>query len=150
MLLDLFPKAHFVHIVRDPRAVYSSTLRLWRRLAEDEGLQIPETDRLRQFVLDNYLQMYRSFDESRSRIPPNRICQIRYEDLVADPVGQMRTIYDHLELAPFDIVRPAIESFAVEISKFETSQAPTSVEEAQTVVRHWGELVERFGYRDAA
>jgi hypothetical protein len=59
-------------------------------------------------------------------------------------------LHDHLDLAPFDTIRPAIESFVTKMSKFETSQAPTSVEETQTVVRHWGEFVERFGYRDAA
>src|SRR5687768_18104609 len=34
-LLRLFPDARFVHIVRDPYAVYPSTLHLWRILAGD-------------------------------------------------------------------------------------------------------------------
>ena len=108
-VLDCYPNAQFVHIVRDPRAVYSSTLRLWKRLAEDEGLHVPEDDRLRQFVLDNYLQLYRSFDEVQHRIAPNRLCHLRYEELVVDPVGQIRRIYEQLDLAQFDAIQPAIE-----------------------------------------
>jgi omega-hydroxy-beta-dihydromenaquinone-9 sulfotransferase len=148
VLLELFPEARFIHIVRDPRAVYSSTLRLWKRLAEDEGLQVPDPARLKQYVLDNYVQIYRSFEQSRHKIHPDRICQIRYEDLVADPVGQMQIIYEHLDLATFDSVRPALESFAVASSKFETNRLRTSSEDAQIVERHWGEFVESFGYLD--
>ena len=39
-LAEMFPKARFLHIVRDPRSVYPSTMKLWRVLDEAQGLQI--------------------------------------------------------------------------------------------------------------
>ena len=38
-LQALFPRARFVHVVRDPLTVFPSTIRLWMRLATDHGLQ---------------------------------------------------------------------------------------------------------------
>ena len=40
-LLEMFPKAKFVHIVRDPYVIFPSTVNLWKRLYRDEGLQVP-------------------------------------------------------------------------------------------------------------
>ena len=41
VLLEMFPKAKFVHIVRDPYVIFPSTVNLWKRLYRDEGLQMP-------------------------------------------------------------------------------------------------------------
>ena len=38
-LLEVFPDARFVHIVRDPLALFPSTVRLWRTLSQVQGLQ---------------------------------------------------------------------------------------------------------------
>jgi hypothetical protein len=146
VLLALFPNARFVHIVRNPQAVFESTVRLWSRLAEDEGLQAPDVDRLRKFVLKNYVEMYRSFDMSRHKIAPERMCQIRYEDLVSDPVRQLRAIYEQLDLDPFETIEPVIRSLADEIASFETNEHRGSAKDAQTVRRYWRAYVERFGY----
>jgi hypothetical protein len=146
-LLDLFPGARFVHIVRDPHAVYPSTLRLWRRLAEDEGLQVSDFSRLEQCVLDDYVQVYESFEQSGHKIRPDRLCQIKYEDLVTDPVRQMRSIYEHLDLNEFESVRPAIEARAKEIAGFETNQHSTPTKDVLVVQRQWSEFFARFGYQ---
>ncbi len=146
VLLELFPEARFVHVVRDPHSVYPSTLRLWRRLAEDEGLQVSQFEQLEGFVLDNFVQLHRSFEQSRDQIRPDRICQVRYEDLIEDPVEGLRSIYTQLDLGEFDAVLPAIESHAAEMSKFEKNRFEPSAEETEKVDRHWSEFIERFGY----
>jgi hypothetical protein len=146
VLLELFPEARFVHVVRNPRSVYPSTLRLWRRLAEDEGLQILKSEAIETFVLETFVQMYRSFEQSRQRIRPDRLCQVRYEDLVEDPIDGLRSIYRQLDLGEFDAVLPKVESYAAEMATFEKNQFRLSAEEARQVSRHWGEFIERFGY----
>lgn len=143
--LEVFPDARFVHIVREPQAVFASTLRLWQRLAEDEGLQAPQADRLRPFVLENYVRAYESFERQCSRIPPGRLCQVRYEDLVADPVGQVRRIYEHLDLGGFDAVRPMLEMRALQAAGFRTNRLSLSPEEARLVKLRWGPLAAKFG-----
>ena len=37
----MFPDARFVHIVRDPYVVFSSTVNLWKSLVKTHGLQTP-------------------------------------------------------------------------------------------------------------
>ena len=40
-ILEVFPDAKFIHIVRDPLALFPSTVRLWKSLSEVQGFQIP-------------------------------------------------------------------------------------------------------------
>jgi hypothetical protein len=42
ILREMFPQAKFIHIVRDPCEVFSSTVRLWRALFETQACQKPD------------------------------------------------------------------------------------------------------------
>ena len=45
---------------------------------------------------------------SAATIPANQLCELKYEDLVRDPMGQLRRIYEQLELGDFDsVLQPA-------------------------------------------
>ena len=97
-LLEMFPKAKFVHIVRDPYVIFPSTVNLWKRLYRDEGLQMPTGEGLEEHVFDTFTRMYEAFERDRDLIGPGQFCEVRYEELVADPMEQMRRVYEELEL----------------------------------------------------
>ncbi|HEY1378172.1 MAG TPA: sulfotransferase, partial [Gemmataceae bacterium] len=110
-LLELFPDARFVHIVRDPYVIYPSTLNLWRALYRDHGLQRPTFAGLGEDVLDTFVEMYDRLDEGRRLIPPGRFHELRYEDLLADPVGQLEAVYRELHLGDFEPAREHVEAY---------------------------------------
>ena len=100
-LLEMFPRARFVHIVRNPYEVFPSTMNLWNRLNRDQGLQIPTGEGLEERVFETFNRMYEVFERDRRLIPAGQFCEVRYEDLVQDPVGQMRRAYEELALGEF-------------------------------------------------
>ena len=111
-LLELFPNARFIHISRDPYKVYASTKRLYdnffpvfelqKRISEEES---EET----QFEI--YENMYRKYFEERDPIPPGHLLEIRYEDVVKDPMGHIEKIYTHLGIEGFEKAKPAIKRY---------------------------------------
>src|SRR5690606_8688957 len=102
-LLEVFPDAKFVHIVRNPLTLYPSTVRLWKSLCDVQTLQWQraEYDWLEEHVLDNLVRMYEAFERDRELIPPGRLVELRYEDLVSNPREQLRNVYDGLALGDF-------------------------------------------------
>jgi hypothetical protein len=147
LLLGLFPKARFVHIVRDPYAVFPSTLRAWQRLSMDEGLQVTSNPGLEEYILSTFKRMYDVFEESRGRIDPSRFCELRYEDLVADPVGQMRSIYENLGLEGFDALLPALEKHVAGMAGYKTNRHRLRPEIHQQITSRWATFIEKYGYR---
>jgi hypothetical protein len=145
-LLELFPDARFVHIVRDPYVVFPSTVNLWKALYRTHGLQMPTFAGLEEHVLQTFTHMYAKFEETRSLIHPSRFYELRYEDLVRDPVGEMRSLYHHLKLDGFDCVLPRMEEYLEKNSGYQTNRYELSPERREELTRRWGTVIRRYGY----
>jgi len=146
VLLEMFPKAKFVHIVRDPFVLFPSTVNLWKRLYRDEGLQVPTYEGLNEHVFDTLVQMYDAFDADRPLLGPDQFCEIRYEDLVADPLAQMQAVYQRLALGEFEAVRPAIEAYFAGKKDYQTNRYQVTPEMRAEIARRWACYAQRYGY----
>lgn len=148
-LLKMFPDAQFVHIVRDPFVVYASTIRLWKSLLQTQSLQVPDHDWLPEFVLSTFNRMYAAFHRQRSLISPGRYCEVRYEQLVEDPLGQMSSIYDELGLDGFADVVPRLERHVAQIGDYQTNRYELTEEERKAVCDRWGAFARQYGYESS-
>jgi hypothetical protein len=146
VLLEMFPNAKFVHIVRDPYVVFPSTVGLWKRLYRDEGFQLPKCQGLEEQVLKTFTRMYDAFDRDQPLLGPHQFCQVRYEDLIADPVGQMRSVYEQLALGDFERVRPAFAEYFANQKDYKTNRYQLTPELRAAITRRWGKYIERYGY----
>jgi hypothetical protein len=145
-LLELFPQARFVHIIRDPYVVFPSTINLWMSLYRTHGLQIPTGEGLEEHVLTTFTHLYAKLEQTRSLIHPSRFFEMRYEDLVRDPVGQMRALYDHLQLDGFETLLPRMEQYLSRVAGYQTNHYELPAEKRALVLRRWGEVIRRYGY----
>ncbi len=147
VLLEMFPDARFVHIVRNPYTVFASTVNLWKRLYEGQGLQKPHYQGIEEFVLETYIKMNRKLQQTRGLVPPSRFYEVRFEDLVADPVAQLRRLYEHLDLGDFEPVAPAIEAYQAARADYKTKRYEQSDAERDRITQAWGEFIRAYGYQ---
>jgi hypothetical protein len=149
-LLEVFPDARFVHIVRDPLVLFPSTVRLWKSLCQVQGLQVPNQvdEWLDSQVIETFVRMYERFEQDRELVAPNRLVDVRYEDLVTDPVGQMRRIYGQLELGDFEPVEPILSDYAANIHGYTPNEYELPGEVADRIKRRWAPYFQRYGYLD--
>jgi omega-hydroxy-beta-dihydromenaquinone-9 sulfotransferase len=146
VLLEMFPNAKFVHIIRDPYVIFPSTVNLWSRLYRDQGLQRPTCEGLDEYVLATFTQMYDAFERDRGLIGPGQFTEVRYEELVANPVEQMRRVYEELELGEFESVRPGIEAYFSGQKNYKTNRYQITPEMRAEITRRWGKFLTQYGY----
>jgi hypothetical protein len=146
VLRQMFPDARFVHVVRDPYVVFPSTVNLWRKLYEKHGLQRPTLARLEDEVFDTFLRLYERLEGTRRLVPPGRFFEVRYEDLVRDPVGRMRALYESLELGGFEQVRPRLEDYVKHMAGYETNRYDLPDALCERITQRWGDVIRRLGY----
>jgi omega-hydroxy-beta-dihydromenaquinone-9 sulfotransferase len=145
-LLEMFPDARFVHIVRDPYVIFPSTVNLWKRLYKDEGFQTPRFKGLEDHVFDTLLRMYGAFERDRDLIPAGRFCEVRYEDLVADPLGQMRRVYEELNLGGFEEALPALKKHMEGQADYKRNRYQIAPELRKEISRRWSAYIGKYGY----
>ena len=146
VLLEMFPDARFVHIVRDPFVIFPSTMNLWKRLYRDQGVQVPKYEGLEKHVFTTLKRMYDAFEADKGLIPEGRLAEVRYEEIVADPVGNMQSIYETLELGGFDRVRPQFEQYAEKHKDYKTNRYALAPELREQIADRWSRYIETYGY----
>jgi len=147
-LLDVFPDAKFVHIMRNPWVVFSSTVNLWRKLYQQHALQRPTFKGLEEYVLNTFVQMYARLEEGRKLVPAGQFHELRYEELVADPIDQMQKLYDSLNLGEFENLRPRLDDYLQRNADYETNKFDLAPEWREQIRTRWADVIARYGYTE--
>ena len=148
LLLQMFPQAKFVHIHRHPYDVFQSSRRTFQVNFELHRLQRSRLNDLDDWILRQYRRMYDVFFEEQSLIPPGHFHEVCYEDLEQDPIGQVRRIYEALNLPDFAHVEPALQSYVASIAGYQKNEFPNLSDDLQQRIAHeWRPCFEHWGYR---
>ena len=149
VLSEMFPGAKFIHIVRDPRALFPSTKRTWQSLDNSQTFQRPHHRDLDEYILRSLVMMYDGFENQRNGIDANKICDVRYEDLVKDPRGQMQRIYRELDLGDFENIRPAVEEYLEKQRDYRVNQHTLDPEIEKAIAVRWANYCAQYGYQQS-
>jgi hypothetical protein len=147
-LLEVFPDARFVLIVRDPYEVYSSLLNMLRAVYAHFGLQRPRYEGLEEFILATLPSMMQRLEEGRRLVGPARFHELRYEELLQGPIGQMRGVYEALQLGDFEAVRPRLEEYLGAQASYQAHHHELTPEVRAEITRRWASLIRPYGYQE--
>jgi hypothetical protein len=143
-LRELLPDARYILIVRDPVTNFESVVRMWRKMFETYALgPIPSDDDIREAVLADRLRFEAKLASATSDLPGNRFKAISYESLVADPVGRVEQLYQHLELGGFEPVREALVAETKRRSDYRAKAALPSDKWQQRIKSDWATMLEQ-------
>jgi hypothetical protein len=84
--------------------------------------------------------------DQKDLIPAGNLFEIRYEDLVRDPLESMQAIYRQLDLGEFDRVRPMFEAYLAGQRGYKTNRFSVSPETRAEISRRWAEFMHEYGY----
>ncbi len=146
-LFQMFPQARFIHLVRDPRQLFPSTMRLWRSLDQVQSLQPGyDEDRLKQYVASCMKRMYEGYRSGRSLIPDDQILDIRYEDLVANPKSTVQQIYETLGIGDFSQVSPLLDQMLAGHTTYQPNRHRSDKQWEEEVLAYCREYAKEYGY----
>lgn len=145
-LLELFPDARFVHIVRNPYRVYPSMQNMYKKILPSQVLQDFEWEDIDAWILQAYERLMKRYIDERKLIPEGRLVEFKYEDLEEKPFDVLETVYSTLELGDFETVRPRIQTYLDSLGHYEKNVFEFPAELVEIVNAHWGFAFDTFGY----
>lgn len=147
-LAQWFPDAKFIHMARHPYKLVSSTMRLWKSLDQTQSFQLPAYDDrwLKEYVFDCQRLMYESYFGYREQLPPERLIEVKFEDLVAAPEDTVGQIYDQLKLEGAEAIKLQVRQYFDQRKGHKTN--PVNLDDGlkAEIDQHWQPYAEAFGY----
>lgn len=145
-LLDLFPNAKFIHLSRSPFAVIPSSMHAAEVLIGRFSLQACDGRIGISEVIDHFNLLHHAYRQQRRLIAEGHLCELRYEDLVRDPVRSLERIYEQLRLQGFESVRRSLELSLDEVKSYTPNSYQISNEERRIIAFRCQDYFDAYGY----
>lgn len=146
-LLEMFPNAKFVHIVRDPYKLFLSTINLWKSLNEVQRMQgVGDQQWVEDYVLRSFDRMYAAFERDRQLLGDDQLYELRYEDLTDDPTTCIQTIYDKLNLGDYSRIEGPLQQYLAEVKNYRRNKFDLPDDKRDLVHHHWSGYFDQYGY----
>jgi hypothetical protein len=91
----IFPNVTFIHLIRDGRAVYSSKKKTG---FSDSGKRMSTNPILSALKWQKRLMI------PENKLMNDQLCEIRYEDYIIDPYGEIQKLLNFIGVRPLDIL----------------------------------------------
>ena len=148
LLLEIFPKARFICMHRNPYSVYSSTMHLWEKLLLHNRLQDFKIGDLHELILTRYMKLFNTLESAKEYIPERQYHELRFEDLEKDQIKTMSQLYEKLDLGDFESLKPIFETYIREQGVYQKNTFSLTEKVKKEIVKCWKPAFQTYGYQD--
>jgi omega-hydroxy-beta-dihydromenaquinone-9 sulfotransferase len=145
-LNSLFPKARFIHVIRHPFDVVPSSIHMWKIVQDQNKLNrkgrypgIPE-------VVEGLDRILTAIRCDLPYIPGERVYEMKFEDLDADPVSEMRKLYSWFGLPLDEPLIRALENFTDSMKGYRKNEFSLNEAEKQLIRERLNHHMQFFNY----
>ena len=144
-IMDMFPGAYFLHIIRDPYEVYPSYMHMLTTLIKSYRMEDCDFDEIETRAVDMYKNIMGKYMADRSLIPENRFAEIRFEDLRRDPLGEIERVYRQFDL-DWEKARPSMAEYLQTLRAYKQNNYAPDPRVRLQVDMHWKFVVDAWDY----
>lgn len=134
-IIEMFPNARFINIVRHPNCVVPSTINMWNILGKQNSMNTnwscPEFAEVVGFLK----KLMETVEEASKDLPSGTMAQVRFEDLEASPVEVLKEIYRDLGLSFTDLFESRMKGFMKQNMSFRKNVYLLTEEEKSIIAR---------------
>jgi hypothetical protein len=145
-LLEIFPGARFVHIIRNPVIVYLSTKKFLTQLYPTVQLEPFTEEDISEMVLETYGTLMRDYLEDVQMVDPEWLLEIRYEELVENPMDSLEQVYKEFNFSNLQELKPVFESYLGSIGDHKIDSYTMDKEELDRVLEHVDFAMKHWNY----
>lgn len=146
-ILEMFPDARFVHIHRDPYRVFQSQRHFFDTAGWYTYLQKPDLDKIDEGILERHETMYDAYFEDLSLIPKGQFCELSFDALENDPVGEINKVYQQLSLDGYDGFEPKLNRYVNSLAGYKKNDfVGLDPATRKVVAERWKRSFDTWGY----
>jgi omega-hydroxy-beta-dihydromenaquinone-9 sulfotransferase len=145
-LHEMFPNAKFINIVRHPNSVVPSTMHMWKILGEQNSMNTTGADPEFIEVVAFLKNLVETVEMEREHLPPRSMVNIRFENLEASPVEELKSAYQSLGLQFTEKLEARINTFMQQNASFRKNSFVLTSEEKEIIARELKTHMQSYQY----
>lgn len=145
-LLEMYPDAKFIYLVRNPYTVFESTRSYFGNIIKSLQLQQISESQLQEEILITYRELFEKYESEKGLIPKGNLVEVRFEDFEKDPLEMVREMYGKLSIGGFEEARGGMEKYVIGHKGFKKNRYSYSSSTIELVEKHWSEAIKKWGY----
>ena len=110
-LIELYPKAKFIYLYRNPYEVFPSTLLMYNKVVRTQYLQNYSHQETEQKIFYYFKTILKRYFETRDLIPSDQLIELNYHDFVSEPIRHIERIYDSWNWKMDESTSAALENY---------------------------------------
>ena len=146
LLSEMFPGARFIHMVRHPYKIIPSGINMWDIVSKENSLkngwEKPTIDEAAE-VLEKFL---RYVDENKGKLGENEFAEVKFEDLEANPVIELKRLYKELNFGFTSEFEARINQFMEEKKNYKKNSFNLSPVEKNIIHNRLSHYFKTFNY----
>ncbi|MBP5769951.1 MAG: sulfotransferase [Bacteroidaceae bacterium] len=145
-LVEMFPDAKFIYLMRNPYTVFESTRSFFTQTIAPLKLQDVSDDQIEMNAIEVYPRLYRAYQQQKKCIPEGHLYEVKFEDFEHDAYAVTKDIYEKLNLPGWEASEEAIRSYIESKRGYKKNRYEYKPRTIQLVNDHWGEAIDDWGY----
>lgn len=145
-LVELFPNAKFVYLMRNPYTVFESTRSFYTNTIQPLKLQDFTPEEMERNILECYTKLYRAYEEQKKFIPEGNLFEVKFEAFEADAMETTRRIYEQLHIPGFAEAEASIQAYVDKKKGYKKNKYEYKPRTVQLVNEHWGYALKDWDY----
>jgi hypothetical protein len=146
LLLEIFPKAQFIHLYRHPFKIYLSTWKLYKKILPIFSFQSIDTTQLDHYIFEIYKDLYTQYFKEKHLIPKENLIELKYETFVEDPIHTLEKIYLQFDLTGYKKNHPRFLAYLNKHHNYQPDTYTYDDKLKEKIYKNWHFAFKKFGY----
>ncbi len=145
-LLEMFPNAKFIYLMRNPYTVFESTRSFFTNTIKPLQLQDISKEQMVANIIETYKRLYDRYEADKALIPAENLFELKFEDFETDAFNLTKDIYAKLRLPGFAEAEKDIKKYLDRKKGYKKNKYKYEDATVKIVEQNWGKALSEWGY----
>jgi hypothetical protein len=145
-LLEMFPNAKFIYLMRNPYTVFESTRNFFTKTIKPLQFHDISPGDLESNILEVYKRLFFKYESDKSLIPKENLVELKFEDFEKEPIKQTGMLYERLRISNFSRASRDIKMYVDSVNNYRKNIYKYEPETIEKVNNNWHFALKQWGY----
>jgi len=147
VMLEMFPNAKFIFIIRNPVIVFLSSKKFFTELLPTLWFQTMDESDLEEMIFSTFVKLLEDYQNLKPLIPPGNLIEIRFDEYENAPLEFLRNLYNQFNLQGFEHVKHAFIDYVDSLSEYKKNKYIISRELLDRIMERWRFAMDLWEYK---